>query len=119
MESVDETPEETVEAVEEAPEEGVTLEGDESPEQATEATSPEVEQVELDQDYALARSAILLDVAGDIAIDRRDPEEILRVGKAWIELAKLLGNSPEGDEYEEDDVQPSSGIGFVGKAKDD
>jgi hypothetical protein len=107
MESVDEV-DEVVEEIEDSPaEEGEAEEGDD-------ASS----QVDLDYDYAIARAAILLDTAGDLAVAHRSTDDILKVSAAWMALSSVLGASAsEGDE-EEEGVQ-SSGIGFVGGNRND
>lgn len=68
------------------------------------------EQVDLDFEYALARAAILLDHAGDIAVQRQDIDSILKISSGWLTLSNMLSSN---DESEEDEEVTKGTIGFV------
>ena len=90
---------------------------DETPDPGEVQTSiSKPDEVALDYEYALARAAILLDHAGDIASARQDIDAILQVSSGWLTLSNLLSSSDDGGDEEFD----TSGrpIGFVGGGYD-
>lgn len=103
-----------MESVETPEQDPVNDEGEAPREVETTLGSEEV--VDLDFEYCLARSAILLDAAGDLATDQRDIKKMLMVSAGWLSLSGMLSSNSEGDEDEEDDGLPSSSgkIGFRG-----
>jgi hypothetical protein len=59
---------------------------------------------------ALTQAATALDEAGQMASKRDDMDALIKIGRAWIDLANLLANPEE--EFSEEHDTTSRVIGF-------
>jgi hypothetical protein len=74
------------------------------------------EEVTLDYDYAIARTAMLLDYAGDLAVRNQSIDDLLKVSAGWLALSQNLAPA---DEDEPEEPMGSGPIGFVPGEDDD
>ena len=56
---------------------------------------------ELSPNTAIAQAASALDVAAQLAIDSKNPINIMQVAMAWAELSQVLTDEPEEQEKEQ------------------
>lgn len=75
---------------------------------------------EVSAETTLAQAAQAFDIASVFAEESKDIENLIRIGMAWVDFSRLLGDPGEEseDDDEKEDDEPRV-LGFTGKRSED